>query len=313
MKKYGFSLIAVMFLLTGCPESATYHDYYSQVEGACNYLPTTEERLTASKQLTTFLHPKCKEVLQAALPLDDSFNNQDPLIKDIVTEAFQILVGAPLAIPPKNSILGVPNLFPIEFTEYLQMEETPNQSLFNYVANQFDTITYQESDPENPNTLAAYEANRVVGEDTNRTLIIYRGFVAQPTPYIQAGLLVHEARHGDQIHHDSTCKFKTNGDRYSFPCDSLDEAYGFQIAYYESVMHGTLPLALSGQASPSSFSSSAPFFQGDIQLLGLEICYILKYKIKNKPEELQSFIQGLSCDTQTITFEWVLEREGFLQ
>lgn len=299
------------------------YDFYSEVAGPCDYrvrlenmVPTEPEEIRANT-----LTKECKAALDRVLLFDEESFVKAPVgMRDKVMEAFQVLIGYPLGLPPEHRILGVapysiplsavcilaPQLYRGECLYSGEAEENPdlNRNVFNYVLNQIDIIRFVEGDEGS--TVARYEPDRETISE--RVLYVYSKFWNDDmvtnllrNRFILASTLVHEARHGDEQLH-TRCG---SGD---FDCDTeLGGPYGLDAIWKLALLHGSSQLK-----TEDGKDILRPL---EVGLLGLDVCLTIAElpelggrRILRLPDELTSLVDATDCNS--IKNRWVLEREG---
>ena len=296
-------LVVILLASTQALASACHiHDHYSDVIDVCGYYP--------ADPIYGSLTPECRKRLMEVIEYnEDSWEDAPPGLQDAVTAAFQALIGYPLAKPPGNKVFSLApadaGAFPLDF--YRIFEEWPdlNQSIFNYVLNQFDTIKY-----EPPNELNEhFGAEATIAFSYNlRQMTIFDGFYEGPDPvfsynnFIRAGSLVHEARHGDGITHEP-CDERAEKYDGVFECDAdFLGPHGLETAYLGFLLHGS---------GVSRFGEPRLLTESQIRSIGRAMCRNIKMFILNPFDEVAELLKDVDCDE--IDAEWVIQHEGLLQ
>lgn len=262
-------------------------------------LPTSEARIA------TYLTPECKAALESVIPYDGSWDDAPAGLKDKVSEAFQALIAYPLAIPEENTLLGarprymgaIPQAHLDIFREY----ENPNQSIFNYVLNQIDTLKYAPTGDNLQN--AQYVPAASLGGWREMTVFdafwdkdgVLGTFV---DPFTRAGTLVHEARHGDGILH-VPCAAATQ--REGFTCDAdLTGPYGFEVSYLHFLLQG------SGRCEGAGCKPLLP--NTSLALIAREMTKVLQQCVVKLEPEIASV--AFEREPRNTTAHWIKAREG---
>lgn len=279
-------------------------DYYSQVKDACTYSrpDAMVPYFNYWDPLRTTLTEECREALEDILPYDDSFDKAPPGFKNFVTQAFQVMVGYPIAFPDNGTIFGTrpsnAGGIPIALSGLLINGANRNQNIFNYVMNQIDVIRYEEKQGT-----ANAEMRPTI--DGIRTMTVFRQFW-DPTqdfsilgvPTEQVATIFHEVRHADGLWH-LTCSEDTGGGFAGLnACDpELNGAYGWGSIFGLALIQGSIEQeARTGRASLSE--------QGML-LLAEDACVRLKYNVNRRYQELDDLLQPLNC--YWIDEAWVRE------
>jgi hypothetical protein len=225
-------------LSSGCVAAGN-DDVYSRVEPHCmDPVPQLGE-LVEPKEPTqgeTYLTFECREALEAELNFDEeSFKRARPGFKERVLEAYHALIAYPLVIPEKNELLGVSKpragIIPLDHIKIFRAGDSPNQAIFNFVANRLLEISYGEETETRwatykwPNRIQIHSAFWADGDSQHRR-----------DPFMRTATLVHEAYHAQGTFHE-ICE--TTG---ALDCDpELQGAYGFELIYFHFLLRGSGP------------------------------------------------------------------------
>lgn len=317
------AIAASLLAALGADSCTSEVDYYSQVAPHCMQPVPDLGHYFSNPVLLSYIEPGCKEALLSILPLElDTFEKAAPGYLDKILEAFQAIIAYPLLIPEANEILGKApekaGAIPYDFYRIYRESgwDNPNQALFNYMVSRFKTIRYAKGEKSGSG------ATCTPTKDGFCTLTVYRKFwdilddeddpeddgdsVAEHrlrNPFLRAGTLAHEARHGDGYMH-SYCGLGESSDS-GFECDhELSGPIGFGIAYYRFLLHG----GATCEEPRFGRGCKAPLTPMIIRIVGATMCHNLKERILGLYSELNDLLEQTDCGY--ITYDWVMEHES---
>ncbi len=297
-----------LLLLTACPALEGI-DFYSDLADAnglnpCDYrleggtpvVPNGDPALVEST-----LRPECKEALEVILPFDESWTSAPAGLKNRVLEAFQILIGYPLAFPPDNKLLGAaPNAIPTQHVAIFAPDRLPdtygpaypasadmNQNIFNYVLNMIDVIHYAPADGG---------ANASYGVPClQRTLSIYDYYWSAnattnllKNPFLRAAVVVHEAHHGDGNFH---IQCPDTSDVSGFNCDpDMNGPYGLEAVYFHMLLYGGAHREENGKPILSNL---------DVSMIASDACRLIMNRTGAKAPLIETFLDLNGCGLTT--------------
>lgn len=291
-------------VLTACP-AGTGNDYYSDLVGQGGKNPC-DYRLEGGTPIvldgdpalvSSTLRPECKEALEVILPFDESWDSAPAGLKNRVMEAFQILIGYPLAFPPDNRLLGAaPNAIPSQHVGIFAPDRLPdayapdypasdnmNQNIFNYVLNMIDVIHYA---PADGGADASYGVPCI-----QRTMTIYDFYWAADATtnllkslFLRAAVVVHEAHHGDGNFH---VQCPDTSDVSGFSCDpDMNGPYGLEAVYLHMLLYGGAHLEENGKPILSNL---------DVSMIASDACRLIMNRTGAKAPLVQAFLDLNGC------------------
>lgn len=291
------ALLTMGALISGCPGADVEDEEYALVEKYCKYPAKDIGRVlvTDEARAQTYLTKECRDLLEDIIPFDETFESAPIGLKERIMEGFQAMVAYPLEFPDKGALFGVTSpkmgMIPADFYRIFEEDDDYNKSIFNYVLNKTETLTYL---PKGATVGRLAEYSIPEKKMTIFDLFWQENMAQFLNPINSASTLIHEARHGDGYTHFLCSSSETNG----MICDEeIGGPYGLQAVYFVMALHGSYTdpdYALPPQV---------------VMLNGLSTCAILTKRIFSLPTALSNFFATApACEDMNASN--ILEWEG---